>query len=402
MCTHQLLSLDLYHLTAPRATGVLTFAFNPVLGGLSDALGRKPLMTMSPVFSCLTGSLLTWSPSVWALVVRRFFMPLSSTPWHQGESACLADMFAGNPGGYGLARSRINTVGAINKMICPMIGGALAAISIRLPWAVGAAAFMVQTVVMHLFLRETLPKTKRVPFKWKRSSNPLAFLTLFRRGRRVMLLAIAHMWSQAFAGRFATFRYEQLHLTQALEWGITERARYSSFRGVFEVPATVLSGRILKRFGAERALMLGQVTMVLEQLLAGCATTGLHFYLIRPLRLTADVAELAMQFTTTNIGASEGIPQGELQAAISSLSTIARIVTPILWGQVYAVGVAMGVPSLFYFVSAAGGVVQLCLLRVLFSMTRRAAAAEAEAEAEAEAVEAEAVEAAAAATDAEK
>ena len=222
-------------LCALRGSGILTFAFNPVLGGLSDALGRKPLMTMSPVFSTLTGSLLTWSPSVWALAVRRFFMPLSSTPWHQGESACLADMFAGDPGGYGLARSRINTVAAVNKIFCPMIGGALAAISIRLPWAVGALAFTVQTVVMRLFLRETLPKTKRVPFKWKRSSNPLAFCTLFRRGRRVMLLAICHMWSQAFAGRFATFRYEQLHLTQTLEWGIQERARYSSFRGVFEV-----------------------------------------------------------------------------------------------------------------------------------------------------------------------
>lgn len=355
------------------AAGVLTFAFNPVLGGLSDAFGRKPIMTMSPVFGTLTGSLLTWSPSVWALVVRRFFMPLSSTPWHQGESACLADMFAGDPGGYGLARSRINTVAAVNKIFCPMIGGALAAISIRLPWGVGAFAFLVQTVVMRLFLRETLPKAKRVPFKWKHSSNPLAFLTLFRRGRRVMLLAICHMWSQAFAGRFATFRYEQLHLTQSLGWGIQDRAKYSSFRGVFEVPATMLSGRILKRFGPERALLLGQATMVLEQLLAGCATSGLHFYLLRPLRLTADVAELAMQFTTTHVGASEGIPQGELQAAISSLSTIVRIITPIAWGQIYSVGVAIGMPSLFYFVSAAGGAVQLCLLRVLFSMTQSAA-----------------------------
>ena len=100
---------------------------------------------------------------------------------------------------------------------------------------------------------------------------------------------------------------------------------------------------------------------------------GLHFYLLRPLRLTADVAELAMQFTTTHVGASEGIPQGELQAAISSLSTIVRIITPIAWGQIYSVGVAIGMPSLFYFVSAAGGAVQLCLLRVLFSMTQSAA-----------------------------
>ena len=40
----------------------------------------------------------------------------------------------------------------------------------------------------------------------------------------------------------------------------------------------------------------------------------------------------------------------------------------MLWGQLYAYGVSIGLPSLFYFVSTAGGIVQLCLLRVLFSM----------------------------------
>ena len=39
-----------------------------------------------------------------------------------------------------------------------------------------------------------------------------------------------------------------------------------------------------------------QATQIMEQLAAGLASRGVHFYLIRPLRITADVGELAMQY----------------------------------------------------------------------------------------------------------
>ena len=76
--------------------------------------------------------------------------------------------------------------------------------------------------------------------------------------------------------------------------------------------------------------MVRQTTVVLELLLSGFARSGLHFYLIRPLRLTSTVTDLAMQYTATSIGAAEGMLQGELQAALSSLSTVAKIVTPLV------------------------------------------------------------------------
>ena len=60
--------------------------------------------------------------------------------------------------------------------------------------------------------------------------------------------------------------------------------------------------------------------------------------------------------------------QGELQAALSSISKLVGVVTPLLWGQLYAYGVRIGWPSLFYGASAVGGLIQLAMLRVLMSM----------------------------------
>ena len=85
----------------------------------------------------------------------------------------LADMFKGDPAAYAVAKSRLEMVSSINMIICPLIGARLAQISLRLPWAVCGVSFSVMVVVAIKFLRETLPESERVPFRWK-GSNPLS------------------------------------------------------------------------------------------------------------------------------------------------------------------------------------------------------------------------------------
>ena len=71
--------------TLESLSGVIDFVISPVLGGLSDAIGRRPLMVMTPIFSVLTSLLLTARPTVGSLSLRRLTMCFSSTPWHSGE-----------------------------------------------------------------------------------------------------------------------------------------------------------------------------------------------------------------------------------------------------------------------------------------------------------------------------
>jgi predicted MFS family arabinose efflux permease len=63
------------------ASGILSFVLNPILGGVSDSFGRKPLMNFAPVVSTFSCSLMAMRPGVPALVFRRFCSPLSNTPW---------------------------------------------------------------------------------------------------------------------------------------------------------------------------------------------------------------------------------------------------------------------------------------------------------------------------------
>ena len=114
------------------------------------------------------------------------------------------------------------------------------------------------------------------------------------------LLAFSQIWN-AFSGRYSTYRYEELHQQQLLNWGIEERGRYSSYRGMLsvsapsshqtsscvrvssdvlfffkQVPASWASGWLLKNIGTKRSLFVGNISVMCEQLCAAMARTGWH------------------------------------------------------------------------------------------------------------------------------
>ena len=237
------------------------FILNPLAGTLSDALGRKPVMLVSPVFMCVSCALSTRYPTVWMVAVRRFLMPLSSTPWHTGERAALADMFKEDGTAYGLAQSRIATMRDATSIGVPIIGGWLAMRDVRLPWLVATVIHLFQVLICMRCLEETLPEEERVPFRW-RSSSPLAWVKLFRRGRKLRLVAINSCWA-SLSGRYSTWRYDQVHRQQMLDWDLNERGRYDSFSGIFEVCGSFASGRIIQAIGTTKSLYVGYASAML-------------------------------------------------------------------------------------------------------------------------------------------
>lgn len=345
--------------------GAFGFLLNPIAGGLSDAFGRKRVMLVSPIFMMISASLIAWRPTVLMLTIRRFLMPLSSQPWHTGEQAALADMFKDDSAQYAEAKSRVSTLQSATSIGIPIVGGWLGQKDIRLPWAIAAAVHLLQTLICALYLEETLPLDERLPFRWKQN-NPLSFLKLFCRGRKLRLVAVNSIWS-SLAGRYSTYRYASVHRQQLLNWDLNQRGRYESFSGLFEVGGSYLSGKIISALGTSKSLYLGYLSGVIQQLSTGLASRSWHFYAVRSTQLTSDVSMVAMQYTQTAVGHAVGMAQGELVAAISNLGTIVRVFTPLVWGSVYNYGLRHNMPSLIYFVSAASGSVQLLLVRAVIA-----------------------------------
>jgi MFS family permease len=60
------------------AASVAAFVLGPIVGGLSDAHGRKPMMLMACVLSTIMSALITWRPTVPVLLARQLLMSLSN------------------------------------------------------------------------------------------------------------------------------------------------------------------------------------------------------------------------------------------------------------------------------------------------------------------------------------
>ena len=114
-----------------------------------------------------------------------------------------------------------------------MAGAMLAARDLRLPWLVAAFIHLAQTIVAAKMLQETLPLKDRKPLRWK-STNPLSFGKLFVRGSQARLLAAVTIWQSVFDERNAR-TYSEMHQQELLGWGLEQRGRFASYRGLFSI-----------------------------------------------------------------------------------------------------------------------------------------------------------------------
>ena len=280
----------------------------------------------------------------------------------------LADLFRGDPGAYGLAKSRIDMSIMSLHVIGPVFGASLSSISLRLPWAINTLTSLATVGVVHRCLKETLPLEQRVPFRFV-GSNPISFLTLFTRGAKLRMLAICHTCDYFLSGsgwQKPTHLYDEMHTRTLFGWDLMQRGRYNSFRSLCSLPGSWVTGRLMRIIGPRALLLLGQTLNMLESTLASLATQGWQFFALRPLGgFNQNTLRMAMDYTSSAIGKESGVAEGQLQSSLTNLGELCKITRPLLWGPIYARGIRNGWPGFFYAVSAATGMLQLVLMGVL-------------------------------------
>lgn len=197
----------------------------------------------------------------------------------------LADLFQGDPGTYGRAKSRIDISIMSLHVVGPVIGAHLSSISLRLPWAINTLTCTATIGIVHRYLKETLPKSQRVPFRFV-GSNPLSFLSLFTRGAKLRMFAVCHLCDYFLTGsgwEKPTHLYDEMHTQTLFGWNLMQRGRYNSFRSLCSLPASWVTGRLMSIIGPRSLLFFGQSLNMLESSLASVATRGWHFFALRPL-----------------------------------------------------------------------------------------------------------------------
>lgn len=337
---------------SPSEIGLLVASFSlmqlifaPLLGRLSDRIGRKPLLLFSMVGTAI-GSLLTGlAGGLWLLFAARIIDGISGASVSVAQ-ASVVDLAP--PDQRPRLLGMLGAAFGVGFVVGPALGSLAALGDQRLPFFVAAGISSINAIVAWRRLPETNPKERRE--QARRQAGLVegirpgeAFGKWFETPGVVNLLAIAFIALvsfSAFESTFALLGERRFQLTQASAGAV--------FAGIGIAMVLVQGGIVhvaAKRFGETKALQFGLTLNIFGLLVLGSAKSWP--VLIISLALLVIGQGLITPMTTSLIaGRAHGNRRGAVLGVQQAVGSMARVVGPVCGGFLFN-QLGIGAPSWF-------------------------------------------------------
>ena len=167
------------------AWAAMQFVFSPILGALSDRIGRRPVILLSNFGLGADYLFMALAPSIGWLFLGRALSGVTSASLSTA-SAYIADVT--EPGKRAARFGMLGAAFGLGFILGPAMGGLLGAIHLRLPFWVSAALSLTNAAYGFWVLPESLPAERRAttPMRW---ANPFSGLSFFRSKKWLVGLA---------------------------------------------------------------------------------------------------------------------------------------------------------------------------------------------------------------------
>jgi MFS transporter, DHA1 family, tetracycline resistance protein len=310
---------------------IVQFWSSPLLGTLSDRVGRRPIVLLSNLGTGLDYVILALAPNLWWLFVGRVLAG-ATTGSITVASAYVADVTPAEKraGAYGM----ISAAFGIGFVVGPAVGGLLGTHDPRLPfWVAGAMSFA-NFLYGLIVLPESLSREHRNAFSWKRA-NPLGSIKLLRRHQELFGLSIVNLIG--YVAHEALPQIFVLYTMYAYAWTMRTVGISLAVVGITTilVSAFVIQP-VVNRFGERRAVMIGLLFGGIGYVLYG--GNVIMFWIAIPVMMLWMVASSASQaIMTRRVGKNE---QGELQGAINMLRSIGMLIGPAVFTGAFAYSIS--------------------------------------------------------------
>ena len=308
---------------------LMQFAFAPLLGCLSDKVGRRPVILLSQFGLALDYLLLALAPSMSWFVVGRIVAGITGANF-AAATAYIADVSP--PEKRAANFGMIGAAFGIGFIIGPLIGGVLGDIGLRVPFYAAGALTLANCLYGWFILPESLKPENRRPINWQRANPFGAFAELARRPRVfglavcAFLSFVAHQVYPSVWVLYTEFRYGWSSL-----WNGVSLALVGVCAAVMQ---GFLTGRVIARIGDWRTTFLGLGVTALAYVAYGLAAEGWMIYGIIIIGSIGGLAGPAVQGLISNsVGDDE---QGAVQGAVTSLESVAGIVGPLITTSLFS------------------------------------------------------------------
>lgn len=314
-------SLDVGSLVVTFAAAQLLAA--PVLGALSDRFGRRPVILLSIAGAAANYLLLAWAPNLGWLYLGRALAGVSAANT-SSATAYIADVSAPEE-----RARRFGLVGAtfsLGFVLGPVMGGALGAVSLRLPFVAAAGLAAVNALYGAFLLPESLPRERRQRFAW-RGANPLAALRMLAGDAVLGRLALA--WSAIWFAIGTLQTVFVLSTGLRFGWGSVQNGAALGLVGVVgAIVQGLLVRRVVARLGERATAGLGLLASACAFVTLGLAARGWEVYLGVALQAVGGLANPSVRTLLSVRAGPER--QGRVMGALSSVEGLTAIVSPVV------------------------------------------------------------------------
>ena len=301
----------------------MQFLFAPIVGGLSDAFGRRPVLMAALATLAVDYVIMALAESFWLLLVGRVLAGIAGATYITA-TAYIADISPpeNRAANFGL----IGATFGIGFVMGPALGGVLAAWHITAPFWVAAGFSALGVLFGLVVLPESLAPEKRRRIV-RADLNPFAAI---RDAFRLPGLALPLLL--LFAFEFANMVYPTLWSFWAREaYGWSAALIGGSF-AFYGIGVAVTQGAVLPalipRIGEYRTLILGVAAGIVALVALGLTPPAFLVFVLIPISCLADMVPPTATAMMSNLVAEDR--QGVLQGVIASLGSIAAVIAPLI------------------------------------------------------------------------
>ena len=318
----------LYGAALSTVYAVMQFLFLPILGNLSDQLGRRPVLLIGISALFVDYIIMGIAASFAVLFIGRLVAGIAGATVATATSY-IADISA--PDDRAKNFGLIGATFGIGFIVGPALGGVLGAIDIRLPFFAAAGFAGLNFAFGVFFLPESLPPEKRRPFTWQRA-NP--FKALKRAAtdpalrRPVFVVFCMMLAGYVYPAVWSFYGKEKFGWDTAII-GFS-LAGYGL--GVAFVQG-VLIRYMLPKWGERGTVRFGLVSIIVAMV---GITFAIDTWMIFTMIIMATLGEVAGP--AINGILSKLVPdseQGDLQGVLGSIESLAAIIAPPIFATMF-------------------------------------------------------------------
>lgn len=305
------------------------FVFAPVLGALSDRIGRRPVLLISLAGAAINYLFLAFAGSLTLLLLGRAVAGLTSANVSVA-TAYITDITEEDRRArrFGL----LNAMFGIGFIVGPVLGGTLGDHWLRLPFIAAAVLNGVNLLIALFILPESrTPSREKLDLAALNPLKPLAWVFQVKSlWPLIVIFFLLSATGEAYGTSWAlwgrdTFGWNGMMIGLSL--------------GAFGVCQTLaqafLPGPAVKLMGERAAILTGLSGTCLALTFMAFATEGWIVFAIMPLFALGGLGVPALQaMATREVSESQ---QGQFQGVLASALSLASIVAPLGFSSFYAV-----------------------------------------------------------------